>query len=154
MLKVIGLASTIVLLVTSASPQRSRFSAYKAVEAYEVRPGILMMPTYSTNGQVCEIGIQKRNYSPDVVRVDSDLSRMEIDEILENLVPDNERGPKSQIFSGREVITRTGPGMTTNIDFENVSIQVVSKVVSGSTKRPLITEDVAAIIQWKNRKCE
>jgi hypothetical protein len=113
-----------------------------------------MMPTYSTNGQVCKIGIQKRNYSPDIVRVDSDLSRTEIDEILEDLVPGSERGPKSQIVSGRELITRTGPGMTTTIDFENVSIQVVSKVVSGSTNRPLITEDVAAIIQWKNRKCE
>jgi hypothetical protein len=27
---------------------------YKAVEAYEVRPGILVFPTYSEDGEVCE----------------------------------------------------------------------------------------------------
>jgi hypothetical protein len=34
----------------------SHFSNYKAVEAYEIRPGILMMPRYAKDGSVCEVG--------------------------------------------------------------------------------------------------
>jgi hypothetical protein len=47
-----------------ASAQSSRFSKYKTVEAYEIGPGILMMPNFSSDGQVCEIGLEILHYSP------------------------------------------------------------------------------------------
>jgi hypothetical protein len=154
MIKVIGLACTIFLLFPFEGPQHSRFSAYKAVEAYEIRPGILMMPRYSDDGQVCEIGIEKRNYSPEVIRLDSDLSREEIDQIFDELVPANERGTQSKNPLLRDLFTQAGPGITESIDFENVSIHIVAKVLSESTKHKTITNNIAATVQWKNRKCK
>jgi hypothetical protein len=112
-----------------------------------------MMPTYSDNGQVCEIGIQKRNYSPEIIRLDSVLSREELDQVLEELVPNDERGSKSKELSG-DLFTRSGPGIIESIDFENVSIQISAKVSPGPTKHKTIADDIAATVQWKNRKCK
>ena len=153
MLKVIGLVCTSVLLLSSAIPQNSKFSAYKAVEVYEIRPGILMMPRYSDSGQVCEIGIEKRNYSPELVRLDPSLSRKQIDEIFDELVPPNERGPKSKDILG-ELLVQTGPSLTESIDFENVSIEMFSETLSGAKNRKVTIENIVAIAKWKNRKCE
>jgi hypothetical protein len=154
MLKAIGLACASLLLLPSASPNSSQFSAYKAVEAYEIRPGILMMPRFTESGQVCEIGIQKRNYSPELVRLDSSLSRKEIDQIFEEIVPANERGPKSTDPLLEDLITLASPGITETIDFENISINIYAEALSGSNKRKIITSDaIVATVQWKNRKC-
>jgi hypothetical protein len=153
MSKVIGLACTSILLLSFVSPQSSRFSAYKAVEAYEIRPGILMMPRYSDNGQVCEIGLERRHYSPEIIRLDSILSREEIDQIFEELVPANERGPRSKDLAGN-LITLGGHSITTNIDFENVSIQVFSEELPASNQREIVERDIVATAHWKNRKCQ
>ena len=32
--------------------------------AYEIRPGVLVMPRYAQDGQVWEVGMEKRRYSP------------------------------------------------------------------------------------------
>jgi hypothetical protein len=99
MSKLIGLALAAVLLLPSANPVREQFAKYKAVEAYEIRPGVLMMPRYSSDGQVCEIGLEKLHYSPEIIRLDSSLSREEVDQVLEELVPANERGRVAHLFS-------------------------------------------------------
>jgi hypothetical protein len=151
MSKLIGLAFAAMLLLLSAHPGREQFAKYKAVEAYEVRPGILMMPRYSADGQVCEIGLERRQYSPEMIRLDSDLSREEIDQIFEELVP--ARGPRSNDFAGN-TISENGPGMVTNMDFENASIQIFSKKLPGSSRKTIVVDDVAATILLKNRKCQ
>jgi hypothetical protein len=138
------------LLLCFASPQSSRFSGYKAVEAYEVRPGILMMPRYSDNGEVCEIGLEGRHYSPEKIRLFSSLPRKEIDQILEELVPTNERGPKTTLRAGTDLI---GQGLVTFSDYENISIQIYSAVLPTSKKHEMVSDDIAATIRWKNRKC-
>src|ERR1700722_4808792 len=117
----IGLACAFISLFVLINPQNERFAKYKPVEAYEIRPGVLMMPSYSGDGQVCEVGIQKRNYSPEIVRLDSSLSRKEIDEIFDELVPANERGPKSNNILGRLSVV-DGISSTETVDFENVYI--------------------------------
>jgi len=151
MSKSIGLACATALLLLFAGPRSGRFSKYKTVEAYEIRPGILMMPSYSDDGQVCEIGLQKLHYSPEMIRLDSSLSREEIDRILEEPVPADERGPRSKDFK-RELITIVGPEMTTDTEYENVSIQIHSHVLHASRKSEVV-DDIAATIKWKNRKC-
>jgi len=110
-----------------------------------------MMPSYSDDGQVCEIGLQKLHYSPEMIRLDSSLSREEIDRILEEPVPADERGPRSKDFK-RELITIVGPEMTTDTEYENVSIQIHSHVLHASRKSEVV-DDIAATIKWKNRKC-
>jgi hypothetical protein len=139
-MSLIVLAGSSVLLFLAAKPQSNKFSKYKSIEAYEVRPGILMMPRYTEDGQVCEIGLEKRHYMPERINLDSLLLLKDVYEIADELVPSNERGPRK--------LNTQGPYYTENsiyhdeiyMDYENVSIERV--------------ETVAAVIKWKNRKCQ
>jgi hypothetical protein len=63
MMRLIGLASAIAFLLFPAKSENERFSKYKRVEAYEVRPGILMMPRYSADRKVCMVVLQKDHYA-------------------------------------------------------------------------------------------
>ena len=149
----VGLACTVVLLLLSARPQSDRFSRYKSVEAYEIRPGILIMPRYSDDGRICEVGLERLHYSPAQIRLDSSLSRKEIDQIFEELVPANERGPKSKDF-GADLISRGGGSVTTNAEFENVSIQIFGEELPMSSPREIAAADIVATVRWKNRNCK
>jgi hypothetical protein len=153
MSKLIGLCfAATTLLLLSANPAHEKFAKYKAVEAYEIRPGVLMMPRYSADGQVCEIGLEKLHYSPETIRLDSSLPRKEIDQVFDELVPADERGPKSKDPFGT-LITQGGQSFTTNVDFENVSIQIYGSASSAS-KGGTTVDEVAATLKWKNRKCQ
>jgi hypothetical protein len=153
MSKLIGLAFAAMLLLPSANPVREKFAKYKAIEAYEIRPGILMMPRYSDDGQVCEIGLEKLHYSPEIIRLDSSLESKDIDQIFDELVPANERGPRLNDSSG-DLIVRSGHGMTTNVEYENVLIQIVDKELSSSRHGVTVEGAIVATIHWKHRKCQ
>ena len=142
-----GFAAILVLLNLS----HEDFAKYKRVEAYEVRPGILMMPRYSADGQVCEIGLEKLHYSPETIRLDSALSRKEMDQIFDEIVPAEERGIRSKDFAGT-LITRGGQSLTTNIDFQNVSIQIYGEA-SSARKGGATVDEVVATLKWKSRTC-
>jgi hypothetical protein len=151
MSKLIGLACAVIVLL-AARPQSDKFARYKTIEAYEIRPGILMMPRYSADGQVCEIGIERHHYSPEIIHLDSGLSRKEIDEIVDELAPASERGPKEAGLLG-ELITIDGVGLTRSSTYENMSIEIYGKVLPAK-KHQIAAEDVAATLKWKNRKCQ
>jgi hypothetical protein len=153
MLRLIGAVLAVTLLSPSFNSTHEGFAKYKAVEAYEVRPGILMMPNYSADGHVCEIGLATRHYSPELIRLDSDLSRTEIDQIFEEIVPDSERGPRVEDPTGTLIMGR-GKGITTNIDYEYVSVQIYSEVTSQPKKKPVVADTIAGVIRWKNRECQ
>jgi hypothetical protein len=140
------------LLLPLPNPVGGRFEKYKAIEAYEILPGILAMPAYSTDGQVCEIGLERRHYSPDKIELDSGLTREEIDRALDELAPLNERGNRSKEFE-KDLITQNGNAITTSIDYENVLLQIYGEG-SHATKGKVIETNIAATIRWKNRKCE
>jgi hypothetical protein len=153
MSKLIGLTFTAVLLLSSANPVHEKFAKYKAIEAYEIRPGVLMMPRYSSDGQVCEIGLEKLHYSPEVINIDLSLSREEIYQIVDELVPADERGPRSKDLLGTLTLV-TGVSTTTTIDFENVSIEIDGATSPDAGKHKVTVDGVAAAIKWKNRKCQ
>jgi hypothetical protein len=154
MSKLIGLIFAAMLLFPSANPDREKFAKYKAVEAYEIRPGVLMMPSYSSDGQVCEIGLEKLHYSPETIRLGFSLSRKEIDQIFDELVPPDERGPQSKDFAGT-LLTQPGGSITTYIGFQNVTIQIYGDVSPSAGKGATgVDEVVAATLIWKNRKCQ
>jgi len=112
-----------------------------------------MIPRYAADGQVCEIGLEVRHYSPDMIRLDSGLPRKEIERIVDELVPVNERGPKDTSWAGRDMIAETGKSLTTLSEYENVSIQIYSALLPNSKKPKIVLDDLAAVIRWKNRKC-
>jgi hypothetical protein len=153
MSKLICVAFAAAFLLPCANPVHDQFAKYKQIEAYEIRPGILMMPRYSADGQVCEIALEKRHYSPEMIRLDSGLSRDEIDQIFDELIPADERGPRSKDFAGRDMIIQTGPSLTTIIGFENVSIQISSYSRPAPGKSKTTVDDVVATVNWKSRKC-
>lgn len=154
MSKAVSLAFTAMLLILVAKPESDRFSKYKVVEAYEIRPGILMMPRYAEDGQICEIGLEKRHYTPELIDLDATLSRKEIDQLTDELVPVSERGPKSTDFPGGSLIDEAGPGMTTTSMYENVTISITSHVISTSRRHGTVVDDVAVTIKWNKRKCQ
>ena len=142
------------LLLPALNPGRERFAKYKAVEAYEIRPGILMMPSYSADGQVCEIGLEKLHYSPEMIRLDSSLSREEIDQIFDELVPSAERGPKPTGLLEQGTTSISGRGMVSHEEYQNVSIQIYSSLtVDAKGRITEVGDELAATLKWKNRTC-
>jgi len=154
MSRLVGLACVALLLLPAGRPDgqermlthNNRFSKYKAVEAYEFRPEILMLPSYSDDGQVCEIGLEKRHYFPGLINWTSDLPEKEINQMVDELVPANERGPKH----GFGDVHRIGRATQVERDYENVSVglAVDSPQIEDCTNGLMVIT-----IKWKNRKC-
>ncbi len=136
-------------LILANSPG-DKFAKYKAVEAYEIRPGIFMMPSYAKDGQVCEIGLERRRYSPEAIQLDGGIPDKDLNDIVDELAPDAERGPKDEI----ERTDEDGGGMTTYRNYENVSVQIFSHVLNNARRDMKVERNIAVSISWKNRKCE
>jgi hypothetical protein len=142
----------VLLFLPVGPPQKNTFAKYKAVEAYEVQPGLLMFPRYAEDGQVCEIGIERRHYSPEKIVLYSTLSRNEMDAIVNDLAPPNERGPgPGGPFNG--LVAVMGHGKTATEEYQNVFVRIHSVLYDAPDKQ-LITDDVVMTIEWKNRKCQ
>ncbi len=98
MARLLGSACFAMISLLAVRPHNDKFSKYHSIEAYEIRPGILMIPRYSQDGQVCEMGLQRMHYSPEIVRFDSSLSRSEIDGLFDELVPADEERSEVRRF--------------------------------------------------------
>jgi hypothetical protein len=149
--KFVSLSLTILFMLNAATTTQQRFANYRKIEAYEVRPGILMMARYTADDKVCEIGLERLQYSPTLIRLDSGLSREEIFQILDELVPVNERGKPSKDTDNQ--ITESGQSLTTNIDYENVSIRIYGATLPSKHKNEIAVNEVVATVKWKHRIC-
>jgi hypothetical protein len=122
---------------------------YPVVNAYEVRPGILMTAKYTKEGQVCEMALEKRHKTSERIDLGSTISRELIRQLVDELVPMNERGkPTKQYLRNNSESTITGNVEVTESEFENVFIEIVGSV------SPEASGDVVATIHWKKRTCE
>ena len=139
-------------LIFGVTQRHETLAKYNAVEAYEVHPGILMMPQYSEDGQICQIGLEKRLYSPQKIRLDAGLSREEIKQVFDELVPLNERGPRSK-DPGDNLDLEDGRSYTMNETYQNVLLSVFSTVKKITRSNIHLEGNLVAVIQWKNRKC-
>ena len=151
-LSVVGLLATALVTPRVESQAEDQFKRYKAVEAYEIRPGILMMPRHASDGQVCEIGLERRHYSPEEIRHDSDLSKKEINEIAEELAPTDQRGAETDLLAGGEMDLLAGHGITTVSDYENVAVEIHYWMLPSGEKQYSLEQPVA-VIRWKHRIC-
>jgi len=149
MVKSVGLGLAMLFVLDENSAQQ-RWAKYKKLESYEVRPGVLMMPRYATDGNLCEIGLERLHYSEPVI-LDSGLSRKEVDQLLDELIPAEERGKPRDEASA--LIKREGPGITTTMDYDNVTMQIFSATLPRSAKRETIVIEVLAKVKWKGRSC-
>jgi hypothetical protein len=105
-----------------------------------------MMPSYASDGQVCQIELEKRHYANETALLDSKLPHEEVIQIIDELAPRSERGPQTMNF-GREYVSEySGNSVTTFAEYKNVSIDIYREASSAG--------DVVAMIRWKNRKCQ
>lgn len=141
-----GFACAIAFLLLPVNSQNERFSKYQRVEAYEVRPGILMTPRYAADGQVCEVAIQKDHYFNGTIQYDSELPREVVIQIFDELAPPAERGPQTINDELARLSLYAGASVTSFLDYKNVALDV---------SRPASSRgDIVAVIQWKGRSCQ
>jgi hypothetical protein len=145
MSKLIGFACAVMVLFLFGKPQSDRFSKYRAVEAYEIRSGILMMPSYASDGQLCQIELEKRHYSNETAFLDPKLPHEVMMQIIDELVPPSERGPQTMNFGKEYMSAYSGNSVTTFAEYKNVSIDIYREASSAG--------DVVAMIRWKNQGC-
>lgn len=148
MLKLGMLLCVMALLFLPNRPQSGTFSKYKAVETYEIRPGILMMPKYAADGEVCEVTLETTNLSSDTINLTPTLPRNTVLELVDELAPVDERGPRTMDF-GRDYISQhSGHSVTTFGEWENVAVNIYGRTSTGCG-----SGDIVAEIRWKKRIC-
>jgi len=114
----------VAILCLSGAAQNERFFKYPAVEAYEIRPGMLMMPRYSDGHEVCEIVLERNHYSNETANLDSTMPRDVISQMVDELAPPGERGPIVGNLGNDYISAYTGNAVTTFADYKNVSIHI------------------------------
>jgi hypothetical protein len=118
------------------------------VTSYELRPGILMIPRYTDDGQVCEMSFARQHTTRSGLYLDSRISNKLANDIANELVPPAARGEELHgppHPSGMEVTT--GRMNMTFYNYENLEIEFAT--LAG--ERPGVD---AVVMSWKNRKCK
>ena len=60
--------------------------------AYKLRPDVLMTARFAADGQVCEMTTEKRETTDTGIRFGDSFSEKEMQGLIDDLVPQNERG--------------------------------------------------------------
>lgn len=143
------------IAVSSQCQSASELSAkYRALKAYEVRPGILMTPLFASDGQVCEMVVERHTITMSAkitIDFDSHLSQKTIQALIDELVPLSVRGKPLADFKhwvGSAVID--GPFVITKYEYENVIVEV-DNIVRGSSASA--AGHTVMIVTWWNRPC-
>jgi hypothetical protein len=77
------------------------------------------MPRYTADGQVCEIGVERRNYSPEMIRIDEPFSRKEVDQLVDEFAPPDQRGRE---YKGMDSTIMQGNSYKRGAVYENVTV--------------------------------
>ena len=131
---------TVVLGQTSADLN----AKYRQFASYELRPDSVMTPKYATDGQVCEIAIERRQKTETGIMFAAPFSEHEVSEFIDELAPEAERGRNLTKTLNSRV---DGGFITTEYTYENVLVRVY-----GIT-RPVPAGDRVIVITWPKRTC-
>jgi len=120
---------------------------YRKVTSYELQPGILMLPQYAEDGNVCEMFVERH---PASHILSATFSKEEVTNIINELVPEPQRGLdlKTGKYEQWLKTTITGTIMDTEYSYENISIHVYG------TTRPEPSGDMLIVIKWLKRACQ
>lgn len=159
LLSIALIAAVSPLVAATQDTQRNPLSGFEAVQGYEVRPGVLAIPRFTSDGQLCEIGLQSLFYSPEGTRFNPTFTSREINQIFDELVPAQERGPRPKNLLEQGTSDFQGQSITTDEEYENISIHIFGNVTnSGDITRPSTYQFnatyVLAILTWKHRRCK
>jgi hypothetical protein len=123
---------------------------YRRITSYELRPGIVMTPEYTREGQICQMVLERRQRTKSGFLLANTFTEKEVAELVDALVPTADRGnvvpvglsqgkgPEGYVASGivRWVST-----------YENISVESVG------IADPRPSGIVYATITWRNRSC-
>ncbi len=130
--------------IVSAQSSADLSSKYRQITSYELRPGIVMTPKYAADGQVCQMVLEKRQKTDTGIVFGFYFSEKEVKELLDELVPEAERGRNLTKTLNARV---DGGFVTTDYTYENILVRVY-----GIT-RPDPGGNSVVSIAWPKRVC-
>jgi hypothetical protein len=127
----------------------------KPFNAYEIRPGVMLQIQRGNQGQITEMKVEPFSGSGSPAHLDQTINAYLVKEIIDELVPIEERGSQDQSF-GLTFIT--GRAWMTSYEYELVSITLFgstgTKTEQSPTKKrkdnPFESAEVIKI-KWKSR---
>jgi hypothetical protein len=145
------------VVLGAAVPSRSQSASdlkakYPAIAAYEIRPGIMLAPSYTSEGQVCEVVFERHTINittKTTVNLDSFLTKETVKELVDELAPPSVRGKElTGLDAWLGSVTIDGPFVVTRHSYENVLVEV-----DGINRDPGSSGDLVVIIKWRKRVC-
>lgn len=119
--------SSLVFVALGVNPAQKFEARYNRVESYEIRPNILATPSYTDNGLLCKVSIEKRHVQADVVDISATIPRKVSMEIIDELAPPLERGPRNPRSGPFDYEVGNGSTEVMTIEYENASVQIYSE---------------------------
>ena len=120
--------------------------SFPHVKAYAVRPNIFLTAKFGNDGRVCQMVLEPRRYTDEVIVLVSNLSKKETVEVIEEIVPESDRGRKVEHPKWLESDIAGGV-ITTTYQYENMTIQFHGSV------RQQDSDSMVATVTWPQRSC-
>lgn len=96
---------------------------YTEIAAFEIRPGIVAFSTFTKDGDVCRVVIEKLLYlDQQSSNFDDKLPSALVDLLVDEVVPPSERGKRAKYLSTDSFIA--GGSAYLKQDYENVSVGI------------------------------
>ena len=148
MFKNIFFAAWIVILICCNSSLAQTVKEFQArygkpIEVYEIRPGILIYPKFDAEGRLVEARIQRAIATESTIYLDSEIPNDQLTKILNELVPVDRRGKRTDLFGS---ISIAGIGGTEDDDYQNVSITYYFSIGPGNNSR---SGTKAIVVKWQ-----
>jgi hypothetical protein len=148
------MAKICILLLTLAVAAFGQTSAdlstkYPSVIAYRVRPHVLMTARFASDGQVCEMTLEKGQRTDTSIPYDDSFSNEEVHSLMDDLAPEGQRG---RDLTGRFQGTIEGLSYTTVYTYANVIVHVYGIRQLGEGQVGAAGYKVI-VITWRTRTC-
>jgi hypothetical protein len=114
------------------------------LDAFVVRPGLLMTSKYAADGKVCEIYIVEARTPGSNIGLRTPLTMETVPALIDELVPEGERGDKL-----RWPVQTQGMTLQAFYQYENLSIELVQNLLPAEG-----WSDSTLTIKWNNRVCK
>lgn len=132
-------------LAVAASGQTSAdLSAKYPNVIYRIRPHVLMTARFASDGQVCEMTLEKGQRTDTSIPYDDSFSNEEVHSLVDDLAPEAQRGrDMTRRFDG----SIEGLSYTNVYTYENVLVHVYG------TRQVGVAGNKAIVITWRTRTC-
>jgi hypothetical protein len=127
---------------TSAQTAAELADKYAHHEVYEVQPGVQMTAKFAPDGLVCEMQIEQGHFGKDGVDLRIGIDKEHIDSLIDELVPQSERGEEDKADPSNDMIIGTGQVIESLRSYSNVRAHVLTS-----------HDTTVAHIQWHHRTC-